>query len=119
MHGQDKLFVTKEVKKSTNPVSMSQQSNTGNYLLIVPLFQCWAETHTVHIDNPFRPIHFQVYDKDMVGSDDFMGEAEVDLQEMDLKKWVLPNLFAFLIDALMFSFWCCTTIYSQSGIRSF
>ena len=46
----------------------------------------WAETHTVHVDNPFRPITFQVYDKDMVGSDDFMGETEVDLQELDLKK---------------------------------
>ena len=40
LHGTDNLFRTKEVKKTVNPM--------------------WAETHTVHIDNPFKPITFQV-----------------------------------------------------------
>ena len=31
-------------------------------------------------------VFFQVFDKDLVGSDDFMGEATIDLTEMNLLK---------------------------------
>ena len=31
-------------------------------------------------------VFFQVFDKDLVGSDDFMGEAKIDLTEMNLLK---------------------------------
>lgn len=40
MHGQECLFQTKEVKKSVSPL--------------------WAETHQAYIDNPFKPLTFQV-----------------------------------------------------------
>merc|ERR1712018_343731 len=66
MHGQDKLFQTKSIVKTTNPK--------------------WDEHFSVHIDNPFKAITLQVYDKDLVGSDDFMGEATIDLTDLNLKK---------------------------------
>ena len=68
IHGQDKLFQTKPVAKTVNPM--------------------WDETFAVHIDNPFKPITFQVFDKDMVGADDFMGEATIELTELNLTKLV-------------------------------
>ena len=64
MHGQDKLFQTKSIVKTTNPK--------------------WDEHFSVHIDNPFKPITLQVFDKDLVGSDDFMGEASIELTDLNL-----------------------------------
>jgi Ca2+-dependent lipid-binding protein len=66
IQGNDKLFQTLEKKKTCNPM--------------------WAETFVTHVDNPFKPITFQVYDKDIVGSDDFMGQVDVELQELNLMK---------------------------------
>ena len=96
VQGNDKLFQTLEKKKTCNPM--------------------WAETFVTHVDNPFKPITFQVcctliffialvklahrytytylyihlyskvFDKDVVGSDDFMGQAEVELQELSLTR---------------------------------
>jgi len=66
LHGQDKLFQSRAMPKTVNP--------------------SWDETFDVHIDNPFKAITLQVFDKDLVGSDDFMGEATVDLTEMNLLK---------------------------------
>ena len=40
LHGQDKLFQSKSIPKTVNPY--------------------WDETFEVHIDNPFKPITFQV-----------------------------------------------------------
>ena len=64
MHGQDKLFQTKSIVKTVNPK--------------------WDENFIVHLDNPFKPITLQVFDKDLVGSDDFMGEASIELSELNL-----------------------------------
>ena len=80
MHGQDKLFQTKSIVKTTNPK--------------------WDEHFSVHIDNPFKPITLQVFDKDLVGSDDFMGEASIELTDLNLDMWVVkisaPNLWSFM-----------------------
>ena len=66
IHGQTKLFQSKPVAKTVYPL--------------------WDETFVMHIDNPFKPLTFQVFDKDMVGADDFMGEATLELTELNLTK---------------------------------
>ena len=66
VQGQDKLFQTRVIAKSVNPV--------------------WGETFASFVDNPFKPICFQVYDKDLVGHDDFMGEAYLDLVDLNLRQ---------------------------------
>ena len=40
----------------------------------------------MYIPDDILILPFQVYDKDLVGSDDFMGQVEIDLQELNLKK---------------------------------
>ena len=85
MQGEEQLHKTVEKKKTVNPV--------------------WNDQSNVYIENPFTPLTFQVecfsfspisysyllsstqvYDKDMVGSDDFMGQAEFDLTTCELHK---------------------------------
>merc|ERR1712142_351383 len=66
MQGEEQLHKTVEKKKTVNPV--------------------WNDQSNVYIENPFTPLTFQVYDKDMVGSDDFMGQAEFDLTACELHK---------------------------------
>lgn len=66
IHGQEKLFQTRVVQKTISPV--------------------WKENFISYVDNPFKPLTFQVYDKDLVGTDDFMGEATLDLTSLQLGK---------------------------------
>ena len=82
MQGEDQLHKTVEKKKTVNPV--------------------WNDQSNVYIENPFTPLTFQVsiqiftntfhfllskvFDKDVVGSDDFMGQAEFDLTTCELQK---------------------------------
>ncbi|TRY67420.1 hypothetical protein TCAL_09079 [Tigriopus californicus] len=66
IHGQEKLFQTRVVQKTTSPV--------------------WKENFISYVDNPFKPVTFQVYDKDLVGTDDFMGETTLDLTSLQLGK---------------------------------
>ncbi len=66
VQGQEKLFQTRVISKTVNPV--------------------WGETFATFVDNPFKPIAFQVFDKDLVGSDDFMGEAQFDLLDINLRQ---------------------------------
>ena len=33
----------------------------------------------------------KVFDRDVVGSDDFMGEASLELTDVDLRKYVKPS----------------------------
>lgn len=65
---EETLYKTAEKKKTVNPV--------------------WNETFDVYIENPFVPVMLHVYDKDMVGSDDFMGQGQIDLSSWDLNKSV-------------------------------
>ena len=66
IQGQEELLQTRSIKKTVNPV--------------------WGEDFQTFTDNPFKHLEFQVYDKDMVGNDDFMGSAVVELANLDLKK---------------------------------
>ena len=81
MQGEEQLHKTVEKKKTVNPV--------------------WNDQSNVYIENPFTPLTFQVgydcnqhyciflfkvFDKDVVGSDDFMGQEDFDLASCDLHK---------------------------------
>ncbi|XP_040567198.1 multiple C2 and transmembrane domain-containing protein isoform X4 [Lepeophtheirus salmonis] len=65
IQGAERLFQTKYIAKTVNPE--------------------WNETFICHTDNPFKPLMLQVYDHDVVGSDQFMGEAKVDLTNLQIK----------------------------------
>ena len=64
--GQEKLFQTKTITKTVNPV--------------------WQETFASYVDNPFKELELHVYDYDLVGSDDFMGGSTLDLTGLTLRK---------------------------------
>merc|ERR1711981_1045670 len=66
LHGQDKLFQSRPIPKTLNP--------------------SWDDVFVVHIDNPFQPITLQVFDKDLITSDEFLGEATIDLTNLNLSK---------------------------------
>ena len=66
MQGAHKLFQTKSISKTTNPK--------------------WNETFDAYVDNPFKEIAMQVFDHDVVGNDDFMGEASFNLIDLDMKR---------------------------------
>jgi len=66
VQGDEELHRTPEKKKTVNPV--------------------WNDQFNLYIESPFTPITFQVFDRDLVGSDDFMGLAEFDLAGCDLEK---------------------------------
>jgi len=61
LQGDDVLHKTPEKKKTVNPI--------------------WNDGATAYIKNPFNNLLFQVYDKDVVGTDDFMGQVEFSLTE--------------------------------------
>ena len=84
------LYRSQEKKKTVNPV--------------------WNDQANVCVENPFSPlvyevktevlcsipiswIFLQVYDRDVVGSDDFMGSAEFDLTSMEFNKSQEVNLY--------------------------
>ena len=46
VQGQDRLFQTRHVTKTVNPV--------------------WGEPFEAYVENPFRKLEFEVYDKDLV-----------------------------------------------------
>ena len=77
----DALYRSNEKKKTVNPV--------------------WNDQANVCVENPFTPLVYevtlaliqlllhlsrQVYDRDVVGSDDFMGSAEFDLTSLEFNK---------------------------------
>lgn len=66
MQGEEQLHKSPEKKKTVNPV--------------------WNDQANVYIENAFEPLTFQVYDKDIVGTDDFMGQADFDLTTCEIKK---------------------------------
>ena len=62
----DALYKCQEKKKTVNPV--------------------WNDQTNICIENVFTPLVYEVYDRDVVGSDDFMGRAEFDLTTLDIDK---------------------------------